>query len=178
MLTLVSLAGAAVLFPLTGRPGGPRGRCAAARLAEGEFIVQRHEWESLPNPRFAYNAAEDDWVLEGAAAVRDFTASLEPEFAALRSRPFFRYYQVDLLASCTYLPQSEAPCELDACEIEPSDHAPDRIQERDLNEYEFELDSWSRCSSARQYALLHSASAAKRSRGGSRLRALAAWLAH
>jgi len=108
------------------------------------FRVQEHAWESLPSPQFDYKSSEDVWLLEGAAALSEYTSALAPEFEALRERPFFRYYGVDLLASCTYLPQQETPCELDACEIEPSDDVPERMLERDQNEYEFELDSWAR----------------------------------
>lgn len=43
-----------------------------------------------------------------------------------------------------YVPQSESPCELNKCEIEPSYDVPDAMLNRDRDEYEFELDSWGR----------------------------------
>lgn len=131
-------------------PRAPHAVCEEPGLPGTEFREQQHEWESAPNPHFEYNAAEDLWVLEGAAVVAQYTGELEPHFNGLRRRPFFRYYSVDLMASCSYLPQVESPCELDACEIEPTDGAPKAIQQRDLNEYEFELDSWSRCGTVTQ----------------------------
>mmetsp|Transcript_37178 Transcript_37178/g.116375 ORF Transcript_37178/g.116375 Transcript_37178/m.116375 type:complete len:410 (-) Transcript_37178:133-1362(-) len=117
---------------------------AHAAAAAG-YVPQQHSWESLPNPQFDYTAAGDsDWLLAGAAALSQHIAALAPQFAAVRERPFFRFFAVDLLASCGYVPQNEVPCELDACEIEPTEDVPPPMMERDANEYEFELDGWGR----------------------------------
>ena len=114
---------------------------AAAAAADCEacvedgYVPQQHNWESLPNPQFDYTAAGDsDWLLAGAAALSQHTAALAPQFAAVRERPFFRFFAVDLLASCGYVPQNEVPCELDACEIEPTEDVPPPMMERDANE--------------------------------------------
>jgi hypothetical protein len=108
--------GSAPLLPLLRScrcaPRAPPAACDES-VAEREFREQRHEWESLPNPHFEYNAAEDLWVLDGAAAVEQYTAALKPHFDGLRQRPFFRYYSVDLMASCSYLPQVESPLVLE-----------------------------------------------------------------
>jgi len=84
------------------------------------------------------------WLLDGVVALRENNPEVLPLLRDLRSRRFFRYYQADLLAGCTYIPTSEEPCELDACEVEPCDDVPDEIVARDAKEYDFELDGWAR----------------------------------
>ena len=117
---------------------------AADATERSDFVRQQHSWESAPNPQFDYDE-DSKWLTEGIEAVRSQnTDVLLPLLSQIRSRPFFRVFAVDLLASCSYTPTHEEPCMLDACEIEPTDEVPSRIVERDEDEYEFELDSWAR----------------------------------
>lgn len=83
-------------------------------------------------------------LLEGAKAVRAHNAQALPLLQDLRARTFFRLYSVDLLASCSYMPSEEVPCELGACEVDPAEEVPEELEERDLAEADFELDSWAR----------------------------------
>ena len=84
------------------------------------------------------------WLLDGVSAIRAQNNEVRPLLKELRSRRFFRFYAADLLAGCTYLPTSEEPCELGACEVDACDDVPDEVVARDESEYEFELDSWAR----------------------------------
>lgn len=124
-------------------PAGAAARTGAAVGPEG-YRLPDHAWLTRPNPEYFFAEEENDWLVTAAAAVASHSAVLLPAFSALRQRPFFRYYGVDLLASCGYVPQSESPCELNKCEIEPSYDVPDAMLNRDRDEYEFELDSWGR----------------------------------
>jgi len=106
------------------------------------YVVENHPWESRPNPQFDY--PQDEATALAIKQVRAQNSRLQPLLSELRNRAFFSYYAVDLLASCSYMPTSEAPCDLDACEIDPAEDVPPAMVERDENEYEFELDSWAR----------------------------------
>lgn len=108
-----------------------------------EFITQEHFWETRANPQFDYEE-DDPWLGEAVERVRELNGEVLPYLEELRTYPFFKYFAVDLLASCGYMPTSEQQCELDACEIDPEDDVDERMVERDQNEYEFELDGWAR----------------------------------
>jgi len=45
------------------------------------------------------------------------------QLEALRDQPYFRYYSVDILASCEYMPQELFECYTESCEIYPEDEA-------------------------------------------------------
>ena len=64
----------------------------------------------------------------------------------VRSTPFFRLYSVDMLASCAYFVQDIEACGLESCECFPVDErsVPTDVSEQDIEEFEFELDGWSR----------------------------------
>ncbi len=112
--------------------------------APKDYVPQDHAWETEKIGIFNYVEPDGAWIAEGAAATRRHASTVLPALDHLRNLNFFRYYAVDLLASCGYTPSTEMPCELDACEIEPVDEAPEPMVARDRDEYEFELDSWAR----------------------------------
>ena len=76
--------------------------------------------------------------------MRKQNAEVLPLLQDLRERRFFRLYAADLLASCSYMPTSEEPCELGECEVDAGEEVPDELVERDEAEASFELDSWAR----------------------------------
>ena len=76
--------------------------------------------------------------------MRQNAGRLLPHFEHIRRQEFFRYFAVDLLSSCTYMPTEDAPCEMDKCEIEGADDVPEKMRERDLEEHDFRLDGWVR----------------------------------
>ena len=84
------------------------------------------------------------WLSDGIAAVRSQNAEVLPLLQDLRARRFFRLYAADLLAGCSYFPMSEVPCELGACEVDPTDEVPEELEARDTAESAFELDAWAR----------------------------------
>ena len=92
----------------------------------------------------ASSAEDAAWLVGGVSAVRASNHELLPLLTELREARFFRFYPVDLLAGCAYMPTHEAPCELDACEVDVAEEVPAELIERDESEYEFELDSWAR----------------------------------
>ena len=91
-----------------------------------------------------YGGFEPDWLIDGVKAVREKNDEVLPLLQDLRERRFFRLYAADLLASCSYMPTAEEPCELGECEVDAVDEVPDELKERDESESEFELDSWAR----------------------------------
>mmetsp|Transcript_7555 Transcript_7555/g.9880 ORF Transcript_7555/g.9880 Transcript_7555/m.9880 type:complete len:425 (-) Transcript_7555:144-1418(-) len=65
---------------------------------------------------------------------------------ALREAPDFRFFSVDILASCEYMPQELFECYTEGCEILPIDEedVPETIRGVDMAEYDFDLDGWGR----------------------------------
>ena len=108
-----------------------------------DYIKESHDWETSQTP-FDYSQAAD-WLAEGVEGVRSQNPTMLPLLTRLRDFEFFRYFAVDLLAGCSYMPPQDEPCGLDACESDPvDDEGPDGMRERDEDEYEFELDAWAR----------------------------------
>lgn len=117
---------------------------AAVDVLEGQDVpAESHPWEVQPNPQFDY-IEDDDWLAKGITTVDELNGLTLPLLTQLREFEFFRFFAVDLLSSCSYMPTHDEPCGLDACDIEPAEDVPQRMIDRDENEYEFELDSWAR----------------------------------
>ena len=92
-----------------------------------------------------YGNSEDEvWLSAGVAAVQEQNDEVLSYLGDLRKRRFFRLYSADLLASCSYMPTSEEPCELGSCEVDAAEDVPLELIERDEAESTFELDSWAR----------------------------------
>ena len=142
------------VVPFLRAPTGQRASTVVLEGAKPDFVVEQHEWETQPNPQFDYK--QDDGMEDAFAEIRASNHLLQPLLSELRAKDFFSYYAVDLLASCSYMPTTEAPCDLDACEIDPAEDVPARMIERDENEYEFELDSWARLDMPSDYTEYYS----------------------
>ena len=92
-----------------------------------------------------YGDSDDaEWLSAGVAAVQRENEHVLPLLQDLRGRRFFRLYAADLLASCSYMPSSEEPCELGECEVDAAEDVPEAMIARDEAEADFELDSWGR----------------------------------
>jgi len=87
---------------------------------------------------------EGAWLQEGITAIRAHNAEVLPLLEDLRGRRFFRLYAADLLASCSYMPTEEVPCELGECEVDAMEDVPSELSARDESESDFELDGWAR----------------------------------
>ncbi|GKY97563.1 hypothetical protein MPSEU_000714500 [Mayamaea pseudoterrestris] len=85
-------------------------------------------------------------LLPGIAAIDASNGALYLQLEDMRTKPYFRLYSVDILASCEYLPQELFECYSETCEIYPvdEDEVPDEIRKVDADEHVFELDGWSR----------------------------------
>ena len=62
-------------------------------------------------------------VLPGIAEIDKANDALYEQLQALRDQPYFRYYSVDILASCEYMPQELFECYTESCEIYPEDES-------------------------------------------------------
>ena len=62
-------------------------------------------------------------LLPGIAEIDKANNNLFEQLQALRSQPYFRYYSVDILASCEYIPQELFECYTESCEIYPEDES-------------------------------------------------------
>jgi len=60
-------------------------------------------------------------LLPGIAEIDKANDELFAQLEALRNQPYFRYYSVDILASCEYMPQELFECYTESCEIYPED---------------------------------------------------------
>jgi hypothetical protein len=85
-------------------------------------------------------------LLPGIEAINANNLDLFKSLEALRKQDEFRYYSVDILASCEYMPQELFECYTQSCEIYPvdEDEVPETIREIDMDEAGFELDGWGR----------------------------------
>lgn len=93
------------------------------------------------------SAGSENSIAELAERVADMGAAdlgVLSKMEELRSAKFFSLYSVDMLANCAYLKDGLDECEFDACEVLPEEPAPERLYGRDLDEREFNLDSWAR----------------------------------
>ena len=62
-------------------------------------------------------------LLPGIAEIDKANNELFERLEALRNQPYFRYYSVDILASCEYIPQELFECYTESCEIYPEDES-------------------------------------------------------
>jgi Endoplasmic Reticulum Oxidoreductin 1 (ERO1) len=67
-----------------------------------------------------YNNYQED-LLPGIAAIDAANHELLQKLDVLRDKPYFRYYSIDILASCEYMPQELYECYTQTCEIYPED---------------------------------------------------------
>jgi hypothetical protein len=67
----------------------------------------------------AISSNED--LLPGIAAIDASNSALYQQLEDMRTKPYFRLYSVDILASCEYLPQELFECYSETCEIYPVD---------------------------------------------------------
>jgi hypothetical protein len=67
-----------------------------------------------------YNSYNED-LLPGIAAIDAANAELLSKLEVLRDQPYFRFYSIDILASCEYMPQELYECYTQTCEIYPED---------------------------------------------------------
>ena len=85
------------------------------------------------------------WV-DGLLDIDEYNEELLETLDELRQQPFFRFYSVDLLKGCNYMPQEIDECATQSCEIYPLDdeEVPPTIKEVDGRQHDFELDGWVR----------------------------------
>lgn len=95
-------------------------------------------------PTYDYRFEYFNELMDGMAACRAHSNEVLPNLQQLQTRDFFSCFSFDLLASCSYMPTSEDPCELDRCEVDPADDVPEQLVARDEEEFEFALDGWAR----------------------------------
>lgn len=62
-------------------------------------------------------------MLPGIAEIDKANDQFFMQLQTLRNQPYFRYYSVDILASCEYMPQELFECYTESCEIYPEDEA-------------------------------------------------------
>jgi hypothetical protein len=67
------------------------------------------------------SASVSENLLPGIGAINKANDDLFEKLEALRENPYFRFYSVDILASCEYMPQELFECYTETCEIYPAD---------------------------------------------------------
>jgi len=109
-------------------------------------------WEDVAMPSYDYSAEIDTShqdTMGSIDCVRQClrnTKKVLPLLKEIASRDFFSFYALDTMTPCMYFPTEDEGCDLDRCEITAvSDRdVPPALLERDLNEYDFRIDGWSR----------------------------------
>ena len=79
---------------------------------------------TTPTTLFSSSAAtisSNEDLLPGIAAIDASNGALYQQLEEMRTKPYFRLYSVDILASCEYLPQELFECYSETCEIYPVD---------------------------------------------------------
>jgi len=108
--------------------------------SNGRRILHLHPLQATVAPEFASDLSP------GVDAINAQNSELCGMLRTMRTRPFFRLYSVDILASCEYMPQELFECYSESCEIYPvdDDEVPEQLKSVDFQEYDFELDGWAR----------------------------------
>lgn len=87
------------------------------RAIEG-FVLQRLHQRQRKS--FSTVSSNED-LLPGITAIDDANPELLGKLEKLRDKPYFRFYSIDILASCEYMPQELYECYTQTCEIYPED---------------------------------------------------------
>lgn len=99
-------------------------------------------------PSFDYTAwsTSSQDMKRGINAVRSANTEILPLLKQIVSTDFFSYYAVNLITPCSYFPSEDKGCEMDRCEIQAvrDRDVPPEILNRDLNEFDFDIDGWCR----------------------------------
>lgn len=85
------------------------------------FVLPRPFTNSIARTRVASTISSNEELLPGISAIDGGIDSLYSNLETLRKKPFFRFYSVDILASCEYMPQELFECYTESCEIYPED---------------------------------------------------------
>jgi len=109
-----------------------------------EGLAVKTEWESASMPTYDYRVDYYKDLMRGMSVVREQNSRILPLLEELRKQDFFSFFPFDLMATCSYMPTEEIPCDLDKCEVEPVEETPDNFASRDESEYNFALDGWTR----------------------------------
>jgi hypothetical protein len=120
--------------------------------AQKHAFVQSHA-RSTTIPTSLYSTTESSDIQPGIDIINTHNPSLHQSLSNLRAIPYFRYYSVDMLASCEYMPQELFECYTETCEIYPVDEIDDEtgeeiipptIRKLDIQEFDFDIDGWAR----------------------------------
>jgi hypothetical protein len=113
-------------------------------LADGFSVASpRTTFSMNHNIRLRYNSktslaasaatvSSNEDLLPGIAAIDASNAALYNQLEEMRTKPYFRLYSVDILASCEYLPQELFECYSETCEIYPVDEDEVSIERREI----------------------------------------------
>jgi Endoplasmic Reticulum Oxidoreductin 1 (ERO1) len=69
----------------------------------------------------SFNNQNQEYLMPGIAAIDARNDEILSKLEKLRTSPYFRFFSVDILASCEYIPQELVECYTESCEIYPAD---------------------------------------------------------
>lgn len=88
------------------------------------FPIQTTSTLFLRKNRYSLNRdVSSDNIQSGMREIEAENPRVLEIVGELSMLPYFRYYCVDVLASCEYLPQEISECNAEACEIYPSEES-------------------------------------------------------
>jgi len=119
------------------------------------FSNQIHNTKRQPLKLYstATTNSDSNELKQGISIIDKHNPALHAALSELRELPYFRYYSVDMLASCEYIPQELFECYSQTCEIYPVDEidedsgkpiVPENIRILDVQEFDFDIDGWAR----------------------------------
>lgn len=76
---------------------------------------------SITSSMNSAKVSSNEYLLPGIQAIDSSNEDLFGKLEALREKPSFRLFSVDILASCEYMPQELFECYTESCEIYPAD---------------------------------------------------------
>ncbi|GAX25878.1 hypothetical protein FisN_6Hh084 [Fistulifera solaris] len=108
------------------------------------FVVPK--CSSRATQKWSAKVSSNEYLMPGMQAIDASNEELFHKLESLREKPSFRFFSVDILASCEYMPQELFECYTESCEIYPAEEeeVSSRIREVDRQEHAFDLDGWTR----------------------------------
>ena len=94
-----------------------------SRRGGGHSVVRTHPGVVQTRSRRSISVSSvissNHELLPGIDAINKYNEELFARLEALRESPYFRFFSVDILASCEYMPQELFECYTEGCEILP-----------------------------------------------------------
>jgi hypothetical protein len=83
------------------------------------FVVPKSSAKTTE--KWSAKVSSNEYLMPGMQAIDASNEELFHKLESLREKPSFRFFSVDILASCEYMPQELFECYTESCEIYPAE---------------------------------------------------------